>query len=170
MISVRLYKRRKRRCQVTTLWCSAVVLTTLAIASAWYAGRGNHGRATVAPAMDLGEPDMPQTAAVSLPVNGDGMGDTPHVVFRLVPALIGEAAGAVHRGDAGEAFREFNTWIASGKALHSGAFWIFWAVLGAGMLGLGCWSVVNQCLNARFALRLPKASGTDEPVPTDGPL
>ena len=110
---------------------------------------------------------MPHIAVTSLPVNGDGMEDTPRVVSRLIPALVGEAADAVHRGDAAEALRQFNRWIASGEALHSGAFWIFWSVLGAGMLGLGCWSLLNQFVMWRLALRLPKAGGTHEPDATD---
>jgi hypothetical protein len=167
MISVRLYRRRKRICQTTVLWISASVIAVLGATSAWIGSNGSATSGHVASAMDLGEPEVPQATPAPPQVNGDGVLDTPVVVVKLVPALANEMTGAIKRGDARIALGQFCGWIFSGEALRSESFWLFWSVMGLGVMAvMGC-SLVEHFREWRHRLEAQSAGGLEGSVPSD---
>jgi hypothetical protein len=167
MISVRLYKRRKRICRTTVMWISACILAMLGAMGTWVGSKGGSMSGHVVPAMDLGEPDFAQAAPTTPQVNGDGVLDTPGLVVKLVPALTSEAAVALKNGDAQEALGQFCRWIISGEALHSQSFWLFWFVMGLGVVAVMCWSLVEHFIQWRHRLEMQKAGGPEGTVPSD---
>jgi hypothetical protein len=167
MISARLYKRRRRICQTTVMWTSACILALLGATTAWVGLKSGATSGRVVPAMDLSEPDFPQAAPVTPQVNGDGVLDTPRVVVKLVPALADEAAVAVKSGDASEALGQFCRWIASGEALRSQPFWLFWSIVGMGIIAVMCCSLAEHFMEWRHRLEMRRAGGPDDTVPAD---
>jgi len=168
MISVRLYKRRKRICQTTVLWISASILAMLGAMSASLGLKGGGISGRVVPAMDQSEPDVPQMVPVTPQVNGDGVLDTPGLVAKLMPALADEAFVAVRSGDARQSASQFCHWIATGEALHSQPFWLFWSIVGLGIIAvMGC-SLVEHFMEWRHRLGLRKAGGPEGAAPAAG--
>jgi hypothetical protein len=169
MISVRLYKRRKRICQTTVLWGSACIIAMLGATSAWMGLKNSATSGRAVPAMDLSEPDIPQATPPTPQVNGDGVLDTPVVVVKLVPALASEVGASVKSGDAREALGQFCRWITSGEALRSEVFWMFWSVMGLGVVAVMCCSLVEHFLQwrRRLEVRSAGAGGPDGTLPTD---
>jgi hypothetical protein len=167
MISVRLYKRRKRICQTTVLWTSACVIAMLGAMGTWIGSKSGATSGRSVPAMDLGEPDITQATPATPQVNGDGVLDTPVLVVKLVPALTSEAAVVLKNGDAQEALGQFCRWIFSGEALHSQSFWLFWFVMGLGVVAVMCWSVVEHFIEWRRRLEMQKAGGPEGAIPSD---
>jgi hypothetical protein len=167
MISVRLLKRRKRICRIMLRWIAACVIALFGATSAWMGSNSSTTSGPGEPAMNFTEPDAPQAAPVAPQLNGDGVLDTPGVVARLVPALANEMTGAVKNGDARETLGQFCRWIISGEALHSQSFWLFWSVMGLGVVAVMCCSLVDHFMQWRHHVEARTAGAAGFTVPSD---